>query len=412
MSSKKNSTDEVKDYILAIEKKERKLRRKRVILGLSAVSMATVGFLWLKWPTSGYNYASINDLDIIAVDSILEKTGMPILVELDGQAYPETIKSLHDFLRIKPENLIPTNQTALEVVQIDSSTIKSELVTQDEAPSKKAVPQTKSQSKPLAMQGLDIAGDRMSGKALTFTVIGFKTGVSYEIDFGNGVKRIVSRSTTYTYPSGGKFRVTLSGVSSKHRPSVYRIPIEIGEKEAVEEKIASTEKKVKAVATADASLLKPLSKDATSKEDVSLRTLPKIEETLTASAKEDEVVELAEASGKKEEVSSAEKVKTLTGAVVQPSYPGGTKAMRKFIQQKLLYPSDALNKKIEGKVYVSFIVDKNGKLLNPTIVKGIGHGCDEEVLRIVSEMPTWVPGNQGGEVIPMNYTIPITFNIR
>lgn len=66
-----------------------------------------------------------------------------------------------------------------------------------------------------------------------------------------------------------------------------------------------------------------------------------------------------------------------------PMYPGGNEAFREFIRTNLKYPKQALEQKIQGKVYVSYEVNDNGEVLTATVTKGIGYGCDEEALRIV-----------------------------
>ncbi|MHC1707587.1 MAG: energy transducer TonB [Bacteroidales bacterium] len=66
-----------------------------------------------------------------------------------------------------------------------------------------------------------------------------------------------------------------------------------------------------------------------------------------------------------------------------PTYPGGKDAFREFIKNNLRYPKEALEKKIQGKVYVSYDVNDNGDVLSAIVTKGIGYGCDEEAVRIV-----------------------------
>jgi TonB family protein len=92
-----------------------------------------------------------------------------------------------------------------------------------------------------------------------------------------------------------------------------------------------------------------------------------------------------------------------------PEFPGGIQEMMKFIKANLKYPYPALISKTEGKVFIGFIIDPNGNLLNPTIVKGIGYGCDEEALRIIKSMPRWTGGKQNGNQISFRKSLPIRF---
>ena len=92
-----------------------------------------------------------------------------------------------------------------------------------------------------------------------------------------------------------------------------------------------------------------------------------------------------------------------------PQFPGGQKAMFKFIQSNIKYPDVAKKNNIHGKVYVNFYVDMNGSIITPKIVKGIGGGCDEEALRVVKMMPVWTPGKQNGHTVNVFYNIPVLF---
>ena len=72
--------------------------------------------------------------------------------------------------------------------------------------------------------------------------------------------------------------------------------------------------------------------------------------------------------------------------IKKATYPGGNKALSKFITQNLIYPKEALEKRIEGTVLVQFKVNANGTVFNTKIAKGIGYGCDEEAMRIVNKL--------------------------
>ena len=95
-----------------------------------------------------------------------------------------------------------------------------------------------------------------------------------------------------------------------------------------------------------------------------------------------------------------------------PSFPGGDDALAKFLRLKLQYPEEALNKDVTGKVYISFVVDERGHLLDIKVAKGIGHGLDQEALRLVRIMPWWNPGKIKGLPVPVAYTIPIVFRAK
>jgi len=103
---------------------------------------------------------------------------------------------------------------------------------------------------------------------------------------------------------------------------------------------------------------------------------------------------------------------TFTVVEVMPEYPGGEEALIKFLDKNLQYPKEARNKGIQGKVWAGFIVDKDGTLINIEILRGIGGGCDEEVLRVLKLMPKWKPGTQSGVAVAVKYRYPINFTLR
>jgi len=78
-----------------------------------------------------------------------------------------------------------------------------------------------------------------------------------------------------------------------------------------------------------------------------------------------------------------------------PEYPGGKKAFKEYIKKNLRYPQEALKNNIEGTVYLTFRVDQEGNVLNVNVTKGIGYGCDEEAIRLISSMKYGEANNRG-----------------
>lgn len=95
----------------------------------------------------------------------------------------------------------------------------------------------------------------------------------------------------------------------------------------------------------------------------------------------------------------------------QPVPYGGMKAFYEFISEELKYPEEAHRNKVEGKVFVQFVVDEQGYLTDVTTVKGIGYGCDEEGERAVKNSPKWKPGKQRGRKVKVRMILPITFSL-
>ena len=92
-----------------------------------------------------------------------------------------------------------------------------------------------------------------------------------------------------------------------------------------------------------------------------------------------------------------------------PSYTGGDQARIKFLMENITYPQIAVQKKIQGKVFVTFIVRSDGSITDVKILSGIGGGCDEEALRVVKMMPKWIPGEHKGKPVDVYFTLPIKF---
>ena len=95
-----------------------------------------------------------------------------------------------------------------------------------------------------------------------------------------------------------------------------------------------------------------------------------------------------------------------------PEYPGGPNEMMRYIQENIKYPQSAIDNKIEGRVFVTFVVEKDGSISNAAVLRGIDKECDAEALRVVSSMPKWNPGQHKGEVVRTQFTIPIIYKFN
>lgn len=114
-------------------------------------------------------------------------------------------------------------------------------------------------------------------------------------------------------------------------------------------------------------------------------------------------------AGLEDNASLGEEEKPFLNVEQMPEFPGGPEGLYKYLAQKIVYPPMAKENGISGKVYVTFVIDKEGKVKDASITRGIGAGCDEEAIRVVKAMPQWTPGKQNGKTVPVQYTIPIKF---
>ncbi len=107
-----------------------------------------------------------------------------------------------------------------------------------------------------------------------------------------------------------------------------------------------------------------------------------------------------------------EEVDEIFTIVEDPASPkGGMPAFYKYIGDKMKYPAQARRMGIEGKVFVEFVIGKDGSISDVKAVKGIGAGCDEEAVRVVQAAPSWSPGKQRGKSVKQRMVLPITFKL-
>ena len=104
--------------------------------------------------------------------------------------------------------------------------------------------------------------------------------------------------------------------------------------------------------------------------------------------------------------------RTYSVSEVPPKFPGDSDGLFNFIAKKLRYPKDARKNKIEGRVIVSFVVEKDGSLNDLKVVRSIYKSLDNEALRVLSISPKWHPGTQGGKPVRCQYTVPISFSLK
>lgn len=97
---------------------------------------------------------------------------------------------------------------------------------------------------------------------------------------------------------------------------------------------------------------------------------------------------------------------------IAAEFQGGMTEMFNFIGKNLKYPKPAVDANVTGKVYVKLIIEKDGTISSPEIVKGIGFGCDKEVMRVVGLMPKWNAAQIGGNAVRSSMVLPIMFALE
>jgi periplasmic protein TonB len=110
-----------------------------------------------------------------------------------------------------------------------------------------------------------------------------------------------------------------------------------------------------------------------------------------------------------EEISETE---IFTVVESMPEFPGGAAKMMEFIAKNIKYPPMARESGIQGRVFVNFVVEPDGKVSNVKVLRGIGGGCDEEAIRVVETMPKWTPGRQRGKAVRVSFNLPVRFTLQ
>ncbi len=137
----------------------------------------------------------------------------------------------------------------------------------------------------------------------------------------------------------------------------------------------------------------------------------KIENEISIDAEADEKTVVEEYKAPVAAEKEVEETEIFTVVEDNPAFPGGDEARIKFLQSNMKYPTMARESGIQGKVYVTFVVERDGRVTDVKILRGIGGGCDEEAVRVVKAMPRWNPGKQRGKPVRVQFNLPIQFTL-
>jgi len=146
---------------------------------------------------------------------------------------------------------------------------------------------------------------------------------------------------------------------------------------------------------------------------------PKITELQTAAIStrtekgDGEVIDIPETGTGKEigKVTEDNTPKEMNSVEILPQPVGGAEAWSRFLQKNMHYPPVASENRVQGKVFLSFVVEKDGHLSNIVVERGVGSGLDEEAIRVLKLAPAWKPGIQNGKPVRVKFTLPISFMI-
>ena len=140
---------------------------------------------------------------------------------------------------------------------------------------------------------------------------------------------------------------------------------------------------------------------------------PKVEEVLQIVENDAKVEETTIQAS--EETGQAVEVKYVPVEVEEeemPEFPGGMAECLKFLGKNIKYPTISQENGVQGKVIVQFVVNKDGSIVDPVVVRSVDPYLDKEALRVIKTMPKWKPGKQRGKAVRVKYTVPVTFKLQ
>ncbi len=141
-----------------------------------------------------------------------------------------------------------------------------------------------------------------------------------------------------------------------------------------------------------------------------------VEEDIIIDVEADQETEIAEyvaepiMSFEEEEIEEEEQVFVIVESM--PAFPGGDVARINYLNKSIKYPNMARESGIQGRVFVTFVVETDGSISNVKILRGIGGGCDEEAIRVIENMPKWIPGKQRNIPVRVQFNMPIRFVLQ
>jgi len=136
-----------------------------------------------------------------------------------------------------------------------------------------------------------------------------------------------------------------------------------------------------------------------------------VEDDLVIDAEANQLTEIPKYVPIVAEEEEVSEVEIFTVVEESPTFPGGDAARIKFLQENIKYPQIARESSIQGTVYVTFVVERTGKVTDVRVLRGIGGGCDEEAVRVIKAMPNWNPGKQRGKPVRVQFNMPIKFTL-
>ncbi|MDX1907886.1 MAG: TonB family protein [Bacteroidia bacterium] len=392
------TTDKFDAYLERIEARERQQKRRQLFIGIGLLSVGVAGFAMfrmLSGPATLRTYA-LASLDRSRVESLFQENPAGIVVS-HPDIGNDTIFSVEDYASLVSlvEYLEQPAFLTNETTDTDSLTVTEVSAGGDSAAT-------------VVDPGyfLDISNERVAGQEISFIVGNYNPGSTYLVDFGNGYRRTIRDRAAYTYPQAGRYTVRLISTDPAGNRFVTARAIRVTEPGAAPVSADN-------VVITDNTVAQPASQPTTQ----STEPVARMGGGMMSGASRLEATNVnagsitRKAEPEVRPTTPAPVTGPLIAAEVMPEYPGGMAGIARYISRNTAYPPAALDAGIQGVVTVRFVVNANGSVSAPQVIKGIGYGCDEEAVRIISRMSGWTPGKQGGQPVPVYFTLPVTFRM-
>ncbi len=137
-----------------------------------------------------------------------------------------------------------------------------------------------------------------------------------------------------------------------------------------------------------------------------------VEDDLDIDVEADDATEFEEYVPPEEDDEEVEEQQIFQVVENMPEFPGGRGALMKYLATNIKYPPYAKEAGIQGRVFINFVVEKDGSITAVKVLRGIGGGCDEEAIRVVKNMPKWSPGMQRGKPVRVSFNLPVKFTLQ
>lgn len=134
--------------------------------------------------------------------------------------------------------------------------------------------------------------------------------------------------------------------------------------------------------------------------------------TITNGSNDANAKDIADIRDISTETKPVETEKVYTYVEQPPSFPGGEAELANYLRANIKYPQSAKETGIQGRVYLEFIVARNGEITDVKVLRGLQYECDKEAMRVVKSMPKWTPGKQNGHTVTVKFTLPVVFQLR